>query len=114
VAGAHFAEPKIAEIQTAGGIQGAHLLDESAIPHKHRPNQSTMNHTNIDQSRNLKDFLVTCHLATAELASLAESLRRSVLAAELEGEETPHPDGVLIKLLAERIIDLNQQISDFL
>lgn len=31
MAGAHFVEPKIAEIQTAGGIQGAHLLDESAI-----------------------------------------------------------------------------------
>jgi hypothetical protein len=70
-----------------------------------------MNHTNNNESRNLNSFLVTCHLATAELASLAESLRRSVLAAELEGEENPPPDAALIELLAERIAELHRQIE---
>jgi hypothetical protein len=73
---------------------------------------TTTNHPNIDQSRNLKDFLVTCHLATADLVSLAESLARSVLAAELEGEENPPPDAASIELLAERIVELHRQIED--
>jgi hypothetical protein len=62
-------------------------------------------------SNDLNDFLVGCHVATGDLLNLAESLVRSVEAIELETAH-PCPDRVLVKLLAERISTLNQQIGD--
>ena len=58
-----------------------------------------------------KDFLVDCHIATADLDSLVRSLRRSIQAIELETAQ-PHPDSILIKLLAERIGNLHTQIGE--
>lgn len=59
----------------------------------------------------LKDFLLDCHIATGDLENLAQSLMRSIHATELETAQ-PHPDSILIKLLAEKISNLNQQIGD--
>ena len=60
---------------------------------------------------NLNDFLLDCHVATADLVSLAESLLRSVKAIEYDTADRC-PDGILIKLLAERIKALNEKIGD--
>jgi hypothetical protein len=59
----------------------------------------------------LKDFLVDCHVATGNLDNLVQSLVRSIQAGELETAH-PHPDRELIKLLAEKIANLNHQIGD--
>ena len=59
----------------------------------------------------LKDFLLDCHIATGNLENLAQSLMRSIQASELETAHS-HPDREIIKLLAEKISNLNQQIGD--
>ncbi len=70
-----------------------------------------MNDDNLTDS----DFLLDCHIATGDLLNLAQSLTRSIEAIETQTEATGtgyHPDRVLVKLLAERIKDLNEKIGD--
>jgi hypothetical protein len=59
----------------------------------------------------LKDFLLDCPVATGNLENLAQSLMRSINATESETAH-PHSDRELVKLLAEKISNLNQQIGD--
>jgi hypothetical protein len=62
-------------------------------------------------NNDLKDFLLECHIDTSALVSLAGSLMRSIQASEYETAQ-PHPDSILVKLLAERIKDLDERIGD--
>jgi hypothetical protein len=64
-----------------------------------------------DNNNDLNHFLTGCHCATGDLLNLAESLERSIYAIELK-TATIHPDAILVKLLTERIRDLNERIGD--
>jgi hypothetical protein len=59
----------------------------------------------------VKDFLVECHVAVADLDNLAASLIRSVKAIEYD-TAYPHPDRVLIETLSARIKELEYRIGD--
>jgi hypothetical protein len=62
-------------------------------------------------NNDLKDFLLDCHTATADLDSLVQSLMRSIQAIEYDTAQ-PHPGVSLVKLLVERIKNLDERIGD--
>jgi hypothetical protein len=72
-----------------------------------------MNRTENDELKDLKDFLLECHIATGDILNLAESLQRSVRAIEFENA-VDCPDRILLQVLAERIGKLNEQIGEAL